>query len=172
MSHDIAQLEMEAATRLQNARRDFDALKRDEEKYLKDRESKVQTLLADLMRRGDSAFKVLTDITDHIGKEMREHTARFADFAKGLVSLLNRAENIMDSANRIEERAKDTLAIYQKMNADLVEKTSQLSELEKQIKSREREVERRDKVAEAKLSEAKELAYWHKSGKRYNKKSI
>lgn len=170
MSFDIAQQEMEAAKRLQESRRALDTLKREEDQYLKDRESKAQSMLAGLFKKAEAAEKILTELTQHIGKQAKLHAERFREFASRLVSLLDRAGKIMDQANAIQARAEETLEIYKKMNADLSAKSAELSALEKQVKSREREVERRGKEADDKLRKAEELAYWHKTGKRYNGK--
>lgn len=152
---------------LQKARRDFDALKKDEEKYLTEREEKANTLLAGLTKKAESARELLGKLADKAKRQVGELGKRMTVFITKLTSLTDRTGAVLKEADRIKERAEETLEIYQGLIEKVNEKITALSEQEKTLRKRETQVEKRGKEAEAKLQEAKDLAYWHKTGKRY-----
>lgn len=169
---DLAQAEAQAVSRLQTARRDFDVVKREEEKYLKDRESKAQALVARIVSRGESAQTFLEAVISKIAKRTTEYKAKCAEFTRGLFSALNRVDKILDITNRIMDKGQQTLDVCGSTLEAVDAHITKLLTLEKEIEKREREVMRREKEADRKLKKAVDIADWVRSGKRYNSKDL
>ena len=171
MGYDTAKKASEETEKLMKARRDLDLLKKEEDKFLEDRQEKAQALLAGIDKQIDSARTIFDSVIDKIGIQLKDYKERFNKFAKGLDSTVDRAGKMMDSIVLIEEKTKKIEKFIGEKYTELQEFEKALGLKEKDITKREIKVEKLMKKADYKLKEAYTLADWAKKGKRYTIKN-
>ena len=167
MNYDIQKKATDATMKLQDARRDLKKVKDEEEKYLVDREAKAQVRLSTTHKQIDGATTTLESIAEAIANKAKEYRDKFQTFISGLVSMLDRADKIIESATNLQNTAEKTLEKIEEARGHLEKMIIDVSDTEKALKKREEVVEKRSKEADQKLKEAKTLADWANSGKRY-----
>lgn len=167
MSYDVERKAAEATETLQQARRDLAQTQKDEAKYLADRESKAQALLAGITKRIGSATALLSSVTDKLKLKAGELSERLQEFARGLVSVLDRAKKAAEKTENALEGARKTLGIYTTLLEQVRGKIQEVSDWEKEVEERERTAAALEEKAQSELAEALQIADWHNSGDRY-----
>ena len=167
MNKSVAEKLTNETKQLMKVRGDFVALKKEEEQYLKDRELKAQSHLQNIHRQITSAEKVLEGVRNKIINKIKDLGGKVSELVEGLYSMLDRAEKIYEQSEDIKKNTDKTGKHLDDAYDSVLEKIKEVSEFETVLKKREKEVEVRDEKATEKLEKAKNLAYWHKTGKRY-----
>lgn len=165
MLHEVAQKAAQEGEKLMKARADFALLKKEEEQYLKDREVKAQDLLKKVHTQTASAEKVLDSVRDKIINKLQSIRGKVDELIGGLVSILDRARKISETAESIKEKNEEVGKKLDEAYEFLQDKIGEVSEFEKDLKKQQKEVEETDRKATEKLRKAKDIAFWHKSGK-------
>ena len=165
--YGVAKKAAEATEKLQKGRRDLAKLQADEDKYLKDREEKEQARLSGINKAIETATALLESVTEKIAKKAKEYRERFERFAEGLVSTLDRADQLLDSAETLNEKLKEALTVMEQKDEELKEREVSLSEKEKNLKEREERTAQIEEDAKQTYAQAKRLADWAHSDERY-----
>lgn len=155
------------STELMKVRRDFADLKKDEEKYLQDREVKAQALLTRIYKEIESAEATLGSVQDKTLRVLKGLGEKVDSLMEGLDSMLDRSGKTLEKSHGIIKKNEKTTEILRDAFNHVVEMTNKASLFERQLKIKEQDADRKDKKADEKLAEAKQLADWHKKGKRY-----
>jgi chromosome segregation ATPase len=153
--------------KLQEARREFEALKGEEKKYLEDREIRAGEKLAGVNQEIETATGLLGNVTDKVTRSIAEYKKRFAYFISHLDFLFKRSDSIVDSAKALKDKAENLYNFIQGKYTHLQEFEKTLGEWDRNLVVRETEVNKLNKEADEKLAEAEKLADWANSGKKY-----
>jgi len=167
MGYDTAKKATEENEKLQKARRDLDLLKKEEDKFLEDRQEKAQALLVNIDKQIESAEKVFDSVVSKITNQIKDYKERFEKFTKGLNSTVDRADKMMDSIVLVGEKTKKVEKFIGEKYIELQGFEKVLGLKDKDITQREVRVEKMMKKADYKLKEAYTLVDWAKKGKRY-----
>lgn len=170
MDRDPSQLSKETE-QLMKVRRDFADLKKDEEKYLHDREVKAQALLKDIHKQIGDAEKMLGSVQDKILQRLKDFGENVDTLLRGLSSMLDRTEATVEKSDGIIKKSEKASDILKGAFEHVTKLTGKMSEFEKDLKEKEVKINKKNKDADKKLEEAENLAYWHKEGKTYKGKS-
>ena len=147
---------------LVSARRDLEKARKDKEDFIKDREIEMKQKFLDLENRIVKGHQDLTKLEEDGLKVAVDIENLLKTATDGSLSLLTRAEELVDRADYLKNQAEATIGALNKAKEDLDTKIIKNSELEKEVLKREKEVEIKNQKAEEKLKQAKDLAYWHK----------
>ena len=164
LSHEVAKKAAQEGNKLMKARADFKLLQQEEEKYLKDREVKAQSLLQTVHKQIQSAEKVLDAIRDKTINKITAIRGKVDELIEGLVSILDRAEKIFETAEAIKEKNENVEQQLDETYNLHVDKIKEVGEFEKELKQREKEVELKDERVSAKLTKIRDIRFWHKHG--------
>ena len=167
MNYDLAEKATKENEKLQKARRNLDLLKKEEDKFLEDRQEKAQALLVNVDKQITSAQKIFDSIIDKIGIQIKDYKERFEKFTNGLNSTVDRADKMMDSIVLIGKKTEKVEKFIGEKYVELQGFEKVLGLKDKDITQREIKVVKMMEKVDYKLKEAYNLADWAKKGKRY-----
>ena len=167
---NIAQQEADATARLNTAQSEFKKLKAGEAKYIEERETRANEKLAVLDSEIENARRILDTIIDEITKASERYGEKLTGFADGMNNFVDRADGLLETAQNLRETGKRVVTELHKRVEKVDEAQTRLSEWEVDLKKREKGIEKKSKQAKADLTQAEDLAYWHRSGKTYTEK--
>ena len=100
ISYNVSSIAVKETEKLQKARRDLDLLRKEEDKFLEDRQEKAQALLVNTDKQINSAQTVFNSVIDKISNQIKDYKDRFEKFTNGLNSTVDRADKMMNSIKK------------------------------------------------------------------------
>lgn len=163
--YDTAEKAAKETLKLQETRRDFEKLRKEEESYLQEREEKERDRLAGIRRSISTATKLFEKVGEKAASAVRRYREAFTALTERIDGLLDDTETIVASANTAKEKLEKGIEAVEEQRIHVVALTKEVSAREKTVKKDEQKVAKLNKDADAKLQEARQLADWAQNPK-------
>jgi len=147
---------------IQNAKNDLKEIEYNKKTLLQDIYNKAHNALGVYINRAIQLSEGIKELYDNIvcGYKKLEITAN--EFSRKISETDRKMKEMLDTIENIHTTAMNTAMFMDEAQKDLEKKIIKNSEFEKSLKLIEKDVKRREKVAEEKLQQAKDIAFWHK----------
>ncbi len=162
MDYNEAKKGIEDTEKVQKARRDFDELKKDEEKYFIDREERFLKRIDGLSRRANECEKDFDNIDSLFAKRISDFKNIFEKFEKQIDFVSDQASSLINKADTLRDKYERFITEIETKMGLIDEAIIKNSEWEKNLKIKEEMVDKKLSEAGRKLAKAERLAYWHK----------
>ena len=165
MEYEVAQKLAEEAEKLNKARADFEELKRNEGKYIAEREAKVLIKISDAIKQAEKANELLTKIVQTSAKALTNWRERESKLDIEWDKLIASASELMASQGSFRAKAEGFLDEVRRRMDQADKRTIENSKVEDRLKQETARIKAKDREADEKLEEARELVDWHNSKK-------
>ena len=164
---DIQSKAVQETERLQEARRKYADLKKEEEKYLADREARAEKRISNIIKETNGAISLFESVVETIEKSQKNLSNLFKKADSLFSSLFDKAQSYVERSQNLHARCEKILQTLVQVQKTLEKTIEKNSRWQKELKEKEQEIVKREKEAEKQMQEAMRIADWAKTGKRY-----